>query len=54
MEEKLVIEGGVPLRGEVSITGAKNAAVAILPAAILAEGVCTIENLPCIADGNNS
>lgn len=50
MEEKLVIEGGVPLRGEVSITGAKNAAVAILPAAILAEGKCTIENLPCIAD----
>jgi len=48
--EKLVIRGGVPLRGEVEITGAKNAAVAILPAAILAEGVCTIENLPNIAD----
>ncbi len=50
MIEKLVIRGGVPLRGEVDITGAKNAAVAILPAAILAEGVCTIENLPNIAD----
>ncbi len=50
MIEKLVIRGGIPLRGEVNITGAKNAAVAILPAAILAEGVSTIENLPNIAD----
>ena len=48
--EKLVIRGGIPLRGDVNITGAKNAAVAILPAAILAEGVSTIENLPNIAD----
>jgi UDP-N-acetylglucosamine 1-carboxyvinyltransferase len=48
--EKLVIKGGIPLHGEVNITGAKNAAVAILPAAILAEGVSTIENLPNIAD----
>ncbi len=45
-----MIRGGQPLHGEVNITGAKNAAVAILPAAILAEGVCTIENLPNIAD----
>lgn len=45
-----MIRGGIPLRGEVNITGAKNAAVAILPAAILAEGVSTIENLPNIAD----
>lgn len=50
MIEKLVIRGGLPLRGEVNITGAKNAAVAILPAAILADGVSTIENLPNIAD----
>lgn len=50
MIEKLVIRGGVPLHGEVNITGAKNAAVAILPATILAEGVSTIENLPNIAD----
>jgi len=48
--EKLVIRGGIPLHGEVNITGAKNAAVAILPAAILADGVSTIENLPNIAD----
>ncbi len=45
-----MIKGGIPLHGEVNITGAKNAAVAILPAAILAEGVTTVENLPNIAD----
>lgn len=45
-----MINGGRPLKGEVSISGAKNAAVAILPATILAEGKCIIENLPCISD----
>ena len=48
--EKLVIHGGKPLFGEVSISGAKNAAVAIIPAAILVEGVCRIENLPRVRD----
>ncbi len=48
--EKFVIHGGHPLYGEVSISGAKNAAVAILPAVILAEDVCVIENLPKISD----
>ncbi|MFI3170037.1 MAG: UDP-N-acetylglucosamine 1-carboxyvinyltransferase [Faecalibacterium sp.] len=48
--EKFVINGGRPLKGEVSISGAKNAAVAILPATILAAGKCVIENLPCISD----
>lgn len=49
--EKLVIEGGRKLLGEIKISGAKNAAVAILPAAILAdEGVCNIDNLPEIED----
>ena len=38
------------LSGEVSISGAKNAVVAIIPAAILAQGECLIENLPCIED----
>ncbi|MBQ3274395.1 MAG: UDP-N-acetylglucosamine 1-carboxyvinyltransferase [Christensenellaceae bacterium] len=52
MTEKLVIKGGKPLKGEVSVTGAKNAAVAILPAAVLSEGVCVIDNLPDIADVN--
>ena len=50
MNEKFVITGGKPLTGTVSISGAKNAAVAILPATILAKGVCTIENLPQISD----
>lgn len=48
--EKYVITGGKKLSGEVVISGAKNAAVAILPATILANGVCVIENLPNISD----
>lgn len=48
--EKLVITGGTPLKGEVTISGAKNAAVAILPATLLINGICTIENLPNIND----
>lgn len=48
--EKLVITGGTPLKGEITISGAKNAAVAILPAALLINGTCTINNLPNISD----
>jgi len=48
--EKLVITGGTPLKGEVIISGAKNAAVAILPATLLINGICTINNLPNISD----
>ncbi len=48
--DRLVIKGKTPLKGEVSISGAKNAAVAILPAALLNDGICTIENLPNISD----
>ncbi len=48
--EKLVIKGPTPLKGEVEINGAKNAAVAILPATLLIDGICTIENLPNISD----
>ena len=48
--EKFVINGGKPLRGEVRISGAKNAAVAILPAVMLADSPCVIENLPDISD----
>ncbi len=48
--KKYVIHGGRPLYGKVNISGAKNAAVAILPAALLVEGVCRIENLPQISD----
>ena len=45
-----MISGGHKLKGTVSISGAKNAAVAILPAAILSDGVCRIENIPAISD----
>ena len=48
--EKFVIKGGKPLHGEVAISGAKNAAVGILPATIVAADVCVIENLPDISD----
>ena len=48
--EKLIIEGGTPLNGTVAINGAKNAAVAILPATVLINGKCRIENLPNISD----
>ena len=48
--EKLVVTGPTPLKGEVTISGTKNAAVAILPATLLIDGVCTIENLPNISD----
>ena len=48
--EKYQIMGGCHLRGEVEISGAKNAAVAIIPAALLVDGVCRIENLPEISD----
>ncbi len=47
---KYIIKGGKPLHGEVEISGAKNAAVAIIPAAMLVDGVCRIENLPQISD----
>ena len=45
-----IIRGGAKLQGEVEISGAKNAAVAIIPAALLVQGVCRIENIPQISD----
>jgi UDP-N-acetylglucosamine 1-carboxyvinyltransferase len=49
--DKLVINGGNPLSGCIEINGAKNAAVAIVPAAIMAsKGTCTIDNIPNIED----
>lgn len=47
---KYVIHGGRPLYGRVDISGAKNAAVGILPAALMVEGACRIENIPAISD----
>ncbi|MGM9614412.1 MAG: UDP-N-acetylglucosamine 1-carboxyvinyltransferase [Oscillospiraceae bacterium] len=48
--EKYIINGGNPLHGTVEISGAKNAAVAIIPAALMVKGVCRLENLPQISD----
>ena len=45
-----MIRGGRRLFGEVTVSGAKNAAVAIIPAALLVDGVCRIENIPQISD----
>ena len=47
---KLIINGGNALHGDVEISGAKNAAVAIIPASLMVDGVCRIENLPQISD----
>ena len=47
---KYLIRGGKPLHGSIEISGAKNAAVAILPAALLVNGTCRIENVPQISD----
>lgn len=53
MEEVIKIEGGHRLEGEVTISGAKNATVALIPAAVLANGPVTIVGIPQIADVNN-
>lgn len=48
--EKYVINGGTALHGEIEISGAKNAAVAIIPASLMVDGICRIENMPQISD----
>ncbi len=48
--KQYIIQGGKPLHGVVTISGAKNAAVAILPATLLVNGTCRIENVPDISD----
>ncbi len=48
--EKLVINGPTRLQGDVTVSGAKNAAVAIIPATLLINGICTLENVPNISD----
>ena len=50
--EKYVIKGGTPLHGVVEISGAKNAALALIAAAIMADEDVTIENLPDVSDIN--
>ena len=51
--DKLVVKGGKRLKGEVTVSGAKNAAVAVIPAAVMATGVSVLENLPAIEDVRN-
>ena len=48
--EKFVVNGPCRLTGEVNISGAKNAAVGIIPATLLVEGKCHLENVPDISD----
>ena len=48
--QKLIIEGGYPLSGNIKISGAKNSAVALIPASILCDGKVTINNVPNITD----
>lgn len=48
--QKLVINGGKPLTGEVAVSGAKNSVVALLPAIILADDVVTLDGVPAISD----
>ncbi|HCD37757.1 MAG TPA: UDP-N-acetylglucosamine 1-carboxyvinyltransferase [Candidatus Omnitrophica bacterium] len=50
--EKIIIEGGERLKGEVRISGAKNSALPLMASALLAEGVCTIKNVPKLRDVN--
>ncbi len=48
--DKILIRGGKPLHGSVQVRGAKNAALPLMAAAILAEGPCTLHNVPCLHD----
>ncbi len=49
-KERMIITGGHPLMGEVRVSGGKNTAVAVIPATLLCDEPCTIENLPDISD----
>ena len=49
-KDKMLITGGKPLMGEITVSGGKNTAVAVIPAALLSDEPCTIENLPDIED----
>lgn len=48
--DKLVIRGGAPLKGEITISGAKNAALPIMAASLLTDEACTIRNVPGLSD----
>jgi len=48
--EKFIIEGGKPLKGEIKVSGSKNATLPILAATLLTDGVCEIRNIPKLRD----
>jgi UDP-N-acetylglucosamine 1-carboxyvinyltransferase len=48
--ERFIIDGGKPLVGQITVSGAKNATVALIPAALLANDICVLEDLPLIRD----
>jgi len=48
--DKILIRGGKPLKGDVQVRGAKNAALPLMAAALLAEGPCVLNNVPCLHD----
>ena len=50
--ENIIINGGKPLFGEVTVSGAKNAAVAIIPAVVLCDGPCRSADIPTLSDVN--
>ncbi len=50
IEEKLIIQGGYPLKGEVSISGAKNAVLKLMAASLLPNDISVIKNVPCLSD----
>ena len=47
---KLLVDGGIPLKGETYVSGGKNTSVAIIPATLLCDGPCVLENIPDIED----
>ncbi|MEG0902303.1 MAG: UDP-N-acetylglucosamine 1-carboxyvinyltransferase, partial [Clostridia bacterium] len=49
-KDKMLITGGHPLMGEITVSGGKNTAVAVIPAILLSRMPCTVENLPDIDD----
>ena len=48
--DKILIRGGKPLKGSIHVRGAKNAALPLMAAAILAEKPCVLHNVPCLHD----
>jgi len=48
--EKIIVQGGTPLQGKITVSGAKNAVLPIIVASLLSEGQCHIQDVPQLAD----